>query len=290
MKANFQHLGFDHVEDSFLCYWVRSPFFGFHWHYHPELEITYVHHGQGIRLVGNNVGNFSSGDFVFLGSNLPHTWISDDDFKQKPDNMEVVVLQFPPQLFSKEWLEIPEMANVQRLFKNAGRGIRFSPEVKAKAVAILLEMTELAGFERFQQLLSLLHLLGSEKKPTLLASAGFIPTLNSATEQRILTVCKFIHDHFTEVIKLDEVALLANMNTSAFCRFFRKMTGQTVMDYVTDLRIGKACNLLIEQDKKSISEIAYQAGFNSQTLFNRKFLQKKQMTPSLFRQRYKTVG
>ena len=286
MKANFQHLGFAHVTDSFLCYWVRSPYFGFHWHYHPELEITYVHQGQGVRLVGNNVGHFREGDFVLLGSNLPHTWISDDDFNQGPDQMEVVVLQFPPQLFSETWLDIPEMANLQRLLKNGGRGISFSTPVKEQAAQILIKMTEQNGFERFQQLMNLLHLLGSDNQPEYLASAAFTPSLNQATEQRLLKVCQYIHDQFTEPIRLDEVAALAHMNATSFCRFFRHMTGQTLMEYVIDLRIGKACNLLIDSNKKSISEIAYLSGFQSQTLFNRKFLQKKGMTPRVFRQQF----
>ena len=286
MKANFQHLGFDQVEDSFLCYWVHSPFFGFHWHYHPELEITYVHRGQGIRLVGNNVGQFQEGDFVFLGSNLPHTWISDDDFKNGPENMEVVVLQFPPQLFSESWLQISEMANLRKLLQLADRGVTFSDKIRKQARGILINMTEQKGFERFQNLMSLLHLLGSEKEPGLLASSNFSPSLNQASEERLLRVCQFIHDHFTEPLRLEEVAGLANMNPTSFCRFFRKMTGQTFMDYVLDLRIGKACNMLIQRDNKSISEIAFRAGFQSQTLFNRNFLRKKGMTPSVFRRQF----
>ena len=50
MKANFQHLGFEQVHDSFLCYWVKSDFFGFHWHYHPEMEITCVKKGRKVKV------------------------------------------------------------------------------------------------------------------------------------------------------------------------------------------------------------------------------------------------
>jgi len=64
------------------------------------------------------------------------------------------------------------------------------------------------------------------------------------------------------------------------------MTGQTFMEYVNDLRIGKACNLLISQEKQSISEIAHLAGFNSLALFNRIFLKKKKMTPTQFRKQF----
>lgn len=283
MKASLQHLRFDTAPEAVHCYWVRTPKFGFHWHYHPELEITYVHQGQGIRMVGDNVSYFQEGDFVFLGSNLPHTWISDDDFNQKQEQMEVVVLQFSPNLFSREWLDLSEMIYLKRLFQIARHGIIFSDERRKKAINLLLQIVEMKGFERYHQMLRMLNYLGQEDQPELLATKAYIPPLNTITEQRLLKVCQYIHDHFTSSIRLDDVAGLANMNASAFCRFFRKSTGQTYMEYVTDLRIGKACNLLLNPSKLSISEIAYRSGFNSQTLFNRSFLKKKQMTPSAFR-------
>lgn len=286
MKANFQHLGFEQVETSFLCYWVKSPLFGFHWHYHPELEITYVHRGMGIRLVGNHVSEFQEGDFVFLGSNLPHTWISDDDFNASSENMEVVVLQFPIELFAQPWLSLPEMGNIRKLFQLADRGISFSPGIREAAAQILLGMPDQDGFERFQSLLSLLHLLGKDEAPSLLASKGFTPSLQVKSEKRILTVCQYIHNHFTEPISLDKMAEMAHMNPASFCRFFKKMTGQTLIEYVNDLKIGKACNLLISDQNKSIADIAFIAGFNSQTLFNRKFLKKKGMTPGAFRKTF----
>ena len=283
MKAQFQHLGFETSTEAMQCFWVRSPVFGFHWHYHPELEITYVHQGRGIRMVGDNMGYFGPGDFVFMGPNLPHTWISDDDFNQRPEQMEVAVLQFSPSLFSKEWLGFSEMANLNRLFQNAKRGICFSETKRKAAAALFMEITEMEGMERFAQILRLLHLLGEGGEFQLLASQSYIPPLNEATEQRLLTVCQYLHEHFTETIKLDTVARMANMNATSFCRFFRKSTGQSLMEYVADLRIGKACNLLLDSRRFSITDIAYQSGFSTQTLFNRSFLKKKGMTPRDFR-------
>ncbi|MEO1261699.1 MAG: AraC family transcriptional regulator [Bacteroidota bacterium] len=283
MKAQFQHLGFDTSTEAMQCFWVRSPMFGFHWHYHPELEITYVHQGQGIRMVGDNVGYFGPGDFVFMGSDLPHTWISDDDFNQRPEQMEVAVLQFSPTLFSKEWLGFSEMANLRRLLQNAKRGICFSEATRKKAAAMLTGITALEGMERFAQILCLLNFLGADKEFRLLASQSYIPPLNQAAEERLLTVCQYLHEHFTEPVKLDTVARLANMNTTSFCRFFRKSTGQSLMEYVTDLRIGKACNLLLDHRHFPIMDVAYQSGFSTQTLFNRSFLKKKGMTPRDFR-------
>ena len=283
MKASFEHLGLDIGKNSMRCYWVKDDRFGFYWHYHPEFEITYVHQGQGIRMVGDNLAYFQAGDLIFMGSNLPHTWISDDDFNQSDAMVEVVVLQFSPQLFSEEWLSLPEMKYLSKLIKYADRGINFSPERRQEAGEKIIALTETEGLQRLTGVLELLDLLGQEEQFELLASPSYVAPLNTKTEQRLMVVCQHIHEHFTESIHLEDVAKLANMNVSSFCRFFRKSTGQSLMEYVTDLRIGKACNLLLDDRKYSISEIAHRTGFNSQTLFNRSFLKKMQMTPSTFR-------
>ncbi len=282
-SANYQHLGQGTEAYEINGFWVDSPKFGFHWHYHPELEITCVKKGRGTRLVGDNVGNFGNGDFVFMGSNLPHTWISDDDYNKSSDHMEVAVLQFHPGLLPASLLSLPEMNNIRKLIHNANRGIYLPPERSEKASRLLFDLIEAKGFERFTLFFNLLNYLGETDHFQLLASKAYNPPLNNATEERILRVCRYVHDEFTNPVKLETVSDLANMSPTSFCRFFKKSTGQSFSEYLIDLRIGKAANLLLDKSNLNISEIAYRSGFNSQSLFNRLFLKKKGMTPSKFR-------
>ena len=288
MGADYQYLGFDADQQLIQAFWVESPRFGFHWHYHPELEITCVRQGRGTRMVGDNVGAFKSGDFVFLGSNLPHTWISDDEFSESDQNMEVAVLQFHPSVFSGPLLAMPEMENIRRLLGNADRGIRVVGDRQVEAANLLYQMIDAEGMERFGLFLTLLNLIGAAENFETLASMAYTPPLNNTTEERILDVCRHIHAHFMHPVRLETIAGIANMNTTSFCRFFKKSTGMSLSEYVNDLRIGKACNLLLDRRKLSMTEVAHQSGFNSQTQFNRLFQRKKQMTPSQFRQVFKT--
>lgn len=235
-------------------------------------------------MVGDNVSPFTEGDFVFLGSNLPHTWISDDDFNQSPLDMEVAVLQFHPSFLTPALLTLPEMRNIRRLLENAGRGIEVGEERRMKAAEMLYDLIVAEGFERLSIFFTLLNYLGEEPNFKHPASYAYVAPLNNTTEERILKVCRYVHENFMNQIKLETAAQLANMNSSAFCRFFRKSTGQSFFEYTNELRIGKACNLLLDKNDLTISEIAFRSGFNSQTLFNRTFLKKKAMTPSQFRQ------
>ena len=283
MNADYQHLGLSDNRDKIDAFWVNTPKFGFHWHYHPELEITCIKQGRGTRMVGDNVSSFEAGDFVLMGSNLPHTWISDDDFNRAESNMEVAVLQFSPTLLQSTFLSLVEMKNIQRLLTYANRGLVFNQIQNDKAAQLLYQLIDATGLDRLLLFLTLLDYLGSTSTLIPLASKAYLPTLNESTEERILNVCRYVHKKFTDPIKLETVAQIANMNPTSFCRFFKKSTGQTFSNYLNDLRIGKACNLLLDQRNFSIAEVAYQSGFNSQTLFNRIFFKKKQLTPRDFR-------
>ena len=68
MKASLQSLK-NNSNESFATYWVKAHSFGFHWHYHPEIELCYVQRGAGTRMVGDSVREFSEGDLVLVGSN-----------------------------------------------------------------------------------------------------------------------------------------------------------------------------------------------------------------------------
>ena len=148
MKPAFQQLTIDQTKESFLCYWVRSHKFGFHWHYHPEFEITYVVKGNGTRLVGDSSHDFENHDLVFVGSNLPHTWISHDDFGRDGLQMEVIVLQFSGQIIENRAKEIIELSSIGRLLEASGRGLNFPLEVRQEAGRMLKAMTNQQGLKR----------------------------------------------------------------------------------------------------------------------------------------------
>ncbi len=97
-----------------------------------------------------------------------------------------------------------------------------------------------------------------------------------------------IHAHYTQPLTLSELAQDVGMSESTLTRFFKRLMGQGVNRYITQVRIGKACSLLIRTDFP-VSLVAQQAGFTNQANFNRLFLKYKQMTPREFRQRFKPL-
>ncbi|WP_372638124.1 helix-turn-helix domain-containing protein [Fodinibius sp.] len=60
------------------------------------------------------------------------------------------------------------------------------------------------------------------------------------------------------------------MTKTAFCRYFKKVTGKTFFTYLNEYRGGYACKLLM-QTNLNVSEICYKSGFNSISNFNKQF-------------------
>lgn len=279
MKALFEDVGSKTGNQAFLAYGFTIPFFAFKWHYHPEYELTLITQGRGKRLVGDSYENYDAGDLVLLGPDLPHTWVSNPSKKK---HASAVVIQFS-QKFTQSFLHFNEFKEVSVLLASASRGLAFSSSELANQI---IHLPEKSGVEKVTALLLILQTL-AHQKPKKLASDYFRAVRGTENEKRINIVCQYVQKHAAEKIILDKVAALVHLSRSAFCKFFKRATGKTLSEYVNDLRIGNACEQLIESEKP-INEIAYQTGFESLTYFNRLFIKRKKMTPRQFREATKT--
>jgi AraC-like DNA-binding protein len=225
--------------------------------------------------VGNSYEYFNDGDLVLLGNHLPHTWSGklNDDIKS-----DAVVIQFSKE-FIAPFLGLNESLLIKNMLDTSVRGIRFEPD--EELVSKIIALTETNGVDKILKLISVLDDL-SKKQPTLIASNSFHNVVSKKNEMRINKVCLYIQNNFYTKISLKEVADLIFLTESNFCKFFKKATGKTYSDYLNELRINEACRLLV-QTEKSINQISFDCGFETLSYFNRVFLNKKGVTPSLFR-------
>ena len=72
-----------------------------------------------------------------------------------------------------------------------------------------------------------------------------------------------------------------NMSPKYFCRFFQEMTHRTPVDYLNYYRIERACYQLLTTDQ-SITEVAYNSGFNDLSYFIKTFKKYKGTTPKKY--------
>lgn len=105
---------------------------------------------------------------------------------------------------------------------------------------------------------------------------------SSYTEQ-----CKdYIYGHYREKIYLDEIANKLGISSSYLSRLFKKETGVSLQDFINDVRVEKAVNLLVYSEE-SLAKIAEYVNFPTQSYFGKIFKQKMQMTPKQYRELHK---
>jgi AraC-like DNA-binding protein len=265
------------VENAIHAFAFEIPFFEFKWHYHPEYELTFIVKGNGMRLVGDSYLPFQAGDLVLLGSGIPHTWESD---VSSQETVAAIVIQFSED-FIVNFMNSEAFFKIKKLLETSVRGVFFSI---SSAKEIELQMMTIAsekGVRQITTLLSILNDLTFNHYETL-ASAFYAPKKSKENETRINMVFNYIKQNAFSTISLEQAAASVHLTTGAFCKFFKKMTGKTFSDYVNEIRIGNACNLIAHTDK-TIAQIAIESGFENQTYFNRVFLKKKNCTPKQFR-------
>ena len=277
MKAFYEDIASKKNGQSFVAYHLNVPAFEFKWHYHPEYELTLITNGKGKRLVGDSYENFETGDLVLIGPEMPHTWISN---RIRKNAASAVVIQFSKK-FIGSFLLLPEFKSVAKLLSNSSQGLFFSSKNYNKIKEQINRLPDCNGAEKIISLLSILHQL-QQQRSVKLASSLFMPVKGIENETRINKVCQYVQKNANEEVNLEKAASLIHLSNTAFCKFFKRITGKTFSDYVNDIRIGNACLLLTESDK-TIAEIAYKCGFENLTYFNRVFLKKKNTTPGSFR-------
>ena len=274
------------ADASILCIERDEPRFPFHWHCHASYELTLITAGTGQRFIGDHIGPYRPGDLVLSGSNVPHTWASSPFARGRPQRHRAIYVQFAPDVLGAEFLGRPELAAVKHLLDHAARGLQFTGSVAVSVGHRLRLLLRRRGLPRLLLWLEILDQLARTlPAATVLASAATAPPRRPTDQRRIETALGFIHDHLGEPIRLDSVAAAVHMSRSTFARFFRRTTGRTLIEYVNDVRIGRACLLLTDTDL-SVSEVCFKSGFASLPYFNRRFRSGKTITPSAYRHAY----
>ncbi len=281
MKPRYQRLGPTVAEEGFILKTIRAESFECPWHAHSEYELILVLESNGYRVVGENVSELKSGDLVLVGSDLPHIW-KNDPHGAGTHFVHAILLQFEPRFLGDSLLQFPALAHIRRLLERASRGLHFTGATRDCVIDLMIQMQGMERYPQFLQLMKILGVLADSNEAQELASAGLIPKAVYYDQERMNRVFEFISTHLDNCLRLKDAAKVINLSESAFSRFFRLNTGRTFPSFVNELRVGRACRLLVETGK-SVTEISYQCGFSNLSNFNRQFLRAKHLSPTVFR-------
>ncbi|HOZ78450.1 MAG TPA: AraC family transcriptional regulator [Ferruginibacter sp.] len=269
--------------DCFTIFSRTKSEFDFPLHSHEELELNFIMNAKSAkRIIGNHIAEIEELELVLVGSNLPHVW---QTHKCKSKEIKEITIQFHKDLFDDKFLRRNQMSFIRKMLERSAKGILFSKETIQQIMPRLTILSQKQGFDSVMELLSILHDLSVSRNMHTLSDNTFSNAELSYNSRRIERVMEYMNLNFQKNISLNEAAKLTNMTPVSFSRFFKMRTGITFMDSLLEMRLGQSSRLLIDTTQ-SVSEVAYNCGFNNISNFNRLFKKKKGCTPKEFRENY----
>lgn len=116
-----------------------------------------------------------------------------------------------------------------------------------------------------------------------------IQTQNDTSKKLVHEISEYIKNNYQNNITLDDLAKTTNFNKYYICKKFKKETGTNIMNYIMEMRINKAKELLLSGDDR-VYKVAQAVGFNDTSYFSLIFKKITGKTPKEFVELNKTAG
>lgn len=266
---------------SFVFKW--EPFnLDTRWHYHPEVELIYFIEGKTTGVIGDGFQHFEEGDLVILGANFPHVLQENREFVR--DSPEIkpfgLIIQFTEEFLGPEFFHRPELQSIKQLLNKAKHGLHFRKEVVALVKDDLLQMHNLSETRKLFVLLSILSTLGESEGYDLMTAKDYGYD-HSQDEERMRSINEYVYQHFGDKITIKDVATVANMTETSFCRYFKTRTLKNFTLFLNEVRISYACRLL-SNSNYSVTEVCFESGFNELSYFTRQFKKIMKISPQQY--------
>jgi len=263
------------------------PYINNRWHYHPEVELIHIHEGEGMQFVGDSIKRFTSGDVLLIGANLSHYWRFDDAYFEATPTVaaDVRVAHFCENFWGDNFLSLPENSLIQATLHRAKLGLQITGEA-GKAVGQLLESSLKAeGTRRIILLLEILNFISTCNQIKELSSMGYKQNHENTEEARINRIYEYSFANFKNRIETEEIAAMAHLSPSSFCRYFKSKTRKTYSQFLIELRVSHACKL-IREDRLEMKQVCFESGFNNLTSFHKSFKDITGKSPLLYQKEF----
>lgn len=245
-------------------------------HWHEELELSIVRSGRACYTLGGGVHVLQAGEGILINANVPHT--------SAPFGSEnavlLTVIVHPAFLYG-----LPGSVIESRLMRPflASRRLSAVP-LTAEETQNVLAVDELAQRRSFawelkskSLLCDLFYSLLARSRDELCEDAP----LSEEALARLDGMLAALHAHFGEALDLAALARQACLSREDCCRFFKRMTGQTISQYMETFRVAQSVPLL-QAGEMSVTAVALQCGFSNAGRFSAAFSRRMHVTPKAF--------
>ena len=249
------------------------------WHWHTGVQFCYITKGTFRFQVVQDVLRLHEGDGIFINAKQVHAAYPEDACG------EYLCLNLSPYLLGLEGSALFQHYMAPILFQAAASYQTFlkaddSAHQTLEHLAQCSHEAERANGKYGLELLAHLLLLWNKLLKNLPEQKAWENI--SKNNRRMQEILSYLQDNYAQKISLQSVADHVHLSRSECSRFFHSISGQSLFQYLNELRINRSIELLAHTNK-TITEIAYETGFSSQSYFNQKFRLFKGTSPKQFR-------
>ena len=255
----------------------------FLWHWHPEIEVTYIKKGEMLYKVNQNTFHLKEGQAIFGNANALHAgyMYHKQDCEYIPITFDPkLIYGFPGSIFFQKYTE-PVLRNFALSavpfdlscpwHHDAVDDIRQVIRADSRREP-MYEFEILSHLQHFWKILCM-HVL---------PDAGTSSRQDEENYRRIRQIMSYIADHYTEKILLDDIAGLIHLSPGECSRLFKKCMDVTLFGYIQEYRIEQSLRYLVDSSC-SVTEAGLLSGFSDSNYYTKVFTRIKGCTPRQYR-------
>ena len=285
-------------EPFFIRRYVLEKGQGTPYHSHEYLQINYIRKGLGRHFIHQGGFDISKGDIFVIPPEVPHAISANGD-----SGVEIFEFEFLPRFINESFGDFTrvnsflDFAYIEPFLVVENKvkpRLNLTGEVQNEVEQLLWEgLREFEGRKQgFELLLKSLLL-----KLLVIVGRAFTADLNDKDSsfvyrryhEEIFNALEYIKEHYNENLSVPEVAQLFALSPSYFRYLFKSITMQNFVEYLNNIRIVKACELLCTTNKR-VLDISSDTGFNNIKHFNEVFRSTTGLTPLQYRKHNQNIG
>jgi AraC-like DNA-binding protein len=258
-----------------------QPRFTSQFHLHDEFELILIVKSNGKLFVGNSITNFNECELYLFAPRLAHCFFNSRGYEKSNEKAHAIVIQFRKDFLGGSFFEKTEVSNLKKLIKKSESGVQFIG-INTTLQNRIQSLNQKKGLEKLADFLMVLNDLASLDNISLLSTENSL-ILSGLNDSKIINnVYSYVAENFQKRVSFDAAASVANMQRSAFCRYFKRKTKKKFTQFVNEIRIMHSRKLLAETDK-TVIEVAFECGYENTSYFNRQFRLYCNNSPKEFR-------
>lgn len=283
MKVIFEHqsnpTGMGFMVKEYVQTYFTSPF-----HFHDLYELIWIKKSYGKLYAGRNIMNFQEGDIYLFGPGFGHCFYNEKSYVENGEKAQAIAIFFKAEFLGEGFFENAEYINVKTMLDRSAYGLRIDngPD---RLYQLLARITDQRGMDELITFLRLLNEVSRLPNVKALNETQSALKLTNKDSVRLEPVLQYVIENFRDELSSKTAAGLSHLNEAAFCRYFKRRMEQTFSQFVNNVRVTHATNLLLTEEW-DVLRICYECGFKNLSYFNRQFREITGLSPKAYRKAF----